>query len=114
MKRAEAYRKVDEILEEYNDKTEARFDDLDATLGEMAIELWDQPKDKSEIITDDPVVFSDWTKTWVKIVGGKDEDGTNEQIFKVAKTAILDYYSIEVEYDLGDAEKYLKEKLLEK
>jgi hypothetical protein len=41
---------------------------------------------------------------------GENNPGTNEQVFGVAKK-ILDYYTNDVEYDLGDAEEYLKEQL---
>jgi hypothetical protein len=57
----------------------------------------------------DPAVYDDWTESWDRIVG-KDKEGTPEQVFMVAKT-ILDYYAKEAEYELGDAESYLKEQL---
>jgi hypothetical protein len=58
----------------------------------------------------DRAVYSDWEEAWAEHVGAG-QDATPEQVFKVAKT-IIDYYSIQVEYELGDAEEYLKEQLL--
>jgi hypothetical protein len=109
MNRIAAYLKVEKILNEYYEITKPNYDQLGSMLGDLDTTVW-IPNEGEEIISGDPGIFSDdWTNAWNQIVG-KDKDGTPEQIFLVAKV-LLDYYSIEVEYDLGDAEGFLKEQL---
>jgi hypothetical protein len=109
MNRIDAYLTIEKILSEYYEITKPNYDNLGAMLGDMDTTVW-IPKEGEEIISGDPAVFGgEWTEAWNRIVG-KDENGTNEQIFRVAK-ALLDYYSNDVAYDLGDAEGFLKEQL---
>jgi hypothetical protein len=59
----------------------------------------------------DPATYADdWTDAWNKIVG-KGKMASREQVFEVAKV-LLDYYSLEVERDIGDAESFLRERLI--
>ncbi|MDR3363643.1 MAG: hypothetical protein LBS91_01650 [Clostridiales Family XIII bacterium] len=102
-----AYLQVEEWLNEYYDIDKPY--DLGSMLSDMCTRIW-KPKKEGDIISGDPAIFaSAWTKAWDCIVGNGSE-GTSEQVFKVAKT-LLDYYTNEVKYDLGDAENYLREKL---
>jgi hypothetical protein len=101
-----AYRLVEKILTKYYD--EGAPDDVGAFLGDMSSEIWEQT-DENKINSGDPAFFEDWTDAWDKIVG-KDKEATSQQIFEVAKV-LLDYYANDVEYDLGDAEGYLKKGL---
>jgi hypothetical protein len=58
----------------------------------------------------DPALFKgDWTNAWNKFVG-YDKDGTSRQIRKVANV-IIEYYTNQVGYDLGDAYSAVSEGL---
>jgi hypothetical protein len=100
---------VYEILHEYYIATE--IDDLGAMLGDFDPDSW-PPNKKELIVSGDPATYAiDWTNAWNKIIG-KNKNGSTQQIFKVAKV-LLDYYSNEVEYGLGDTVYHLQAKLLE-
>jgi hypothetical protein len=113
MKIVEAYKEIYKILDEYWESVRKEgYDELANMMSDMNPYFW-KPREElnEEIVSADPSVFKTFEEDWDKIIG-KGKDGTNEQIFKVAKKSILDYYQNEVEYYLADAEKYLKEKLL--
>jgi hypothetical protein len=110
MNRIDAYLTVEKILAEYYFATEPKLDDLGSMLGDMDTSVW-VPGVGEEIISGDPAVFAgQWTRAWNTVVG-EEKDGAKEEIFRVAKV-LIDYYTNEVEYDLGDAESYLRERLL--
>jgi hypothetical protein len=105
----EAYKNTVDILMEYYLKTDRYYDQLGAMIDDMEYKSW-KPLENEPLVSGDPGIFlDDLTNAWNTIVG-KDKEGTPEQVFMVAKT-ILDYYTNEVEYELGDAESYLKEHL---
>jgi hypothetical protein len=106
MNSIEAYILVDELLEKYYEST------LLDGLGAMLSDMMPNTKDPNDGLFEsmDPAIFeSDWTKAWNNIVG-KDMKGTDEQVLCVAKV-LLDYYRIDMGYEIGDAEAYLREKL---
>jgi hypothetical protein len=99
MKSIYAYLKTFELLDEYWETT--KNPDLGSVLSGMNPEpLYDTP-----YLSSDPGAYADWSCAWNKMIGtGK--EGTDEQVYKVAKT-VLGYYVDEIGYQLGDAEKYL-------
>jgi hypothetical protein len=109
MKVVAAYKEAYRILDEYWESVRKEgYDELANMMSDMNPYFW-KPREElnEEIVSADPAVFETFTEDWNKIIG-KGKDGTSEQIFKVAKKSILDYYQNEVEYYLADAEKYLK------
>jgi hypothetical protein len=109
MNRVKAYLAIEKILNEYYEITKPEYDNLGSMLSDINTHIW-MPNEGEEIVSGDPAVFAqEWTEAWDRIVG-KDKDGTPEQVFEVAKV-ILDYYTNEVEFDLGGAECFLKERL---
>jgi hypothetical protein len=109
MKTIEAYRLIYSILDSYWNRI--KNDDLALLLTDM------QPCDQIEgcvrgtgFSSWDPSVYlTDWSDSWNAIIG-EGEDGTNAQIFEVAKS-LLGYYVNEVNYDLDDAETAVAEGL---
>ncbi|MDR0515300.1 MAG: hypothetical protein LBG81_09125 [Coriobacteriaceae bacterium] len=102
-----AYIKVYEILDKYYFVTDEYYDQLGNMLSDMMPGEFGAYGSFSSL---DRAVYSDWEEAWEEYVG-IGQKGTPEQVFRVAKT-IIDYYSLEVEYELGNAEEYLKEQLL--
>jgi hypothetical protein len=103
MKSIYAYLATFEILDAY--WRESKVDGLRSVLSAMNPD----PLYETPYVSADPGVFADWTAGWDKVVGAGKE-GTAAQAFRVAK-GILDYYSVEVGYDLGDAEDFLRSRL---
>jgi hypothetical protein len=100
----EAYSRVYTALKKYYEQTDLRYDGLVLLLTDM--DVGTQKLDTSESIpSNDPAFGSDWKRAWEKTIG-KGQDGTAEQVFRVAKI-ILDYYSKTVNVDIGNAEEYL-------
>ncbi|MDR1014117.1 MAG: hypothetical protein LBL86_03955 [Coriobacteriales bacterium] len=109
MNSVDAYLQVYKVLEEYYFSTDEYYDNLGAMLGDMDTTVW-VPAEGEALVSGDPAVFAeDWTNAWKRIVG-EGGNGTERQVFWVAKN-LLDYYTQQVDYDLGDAETYLKERL---
>jgi hypothetical protein len=105
----EAYLKFEDILSEYYFTTSPKLGNLGAMMGENSTKIH-KPQYEEPIVSGDPSVFEeDWTEAWNRVVG-EGKDGTNEQVFQVAE-ALISYYENEVNYDLGDVETYLREKL---
>jgi hypothetical protein len=99
MKSIYAYLKVFELLDEYWENT--RNPDLGSVLSGMNPD----PLYETPYLSADPGAYADWSAAWSRIIG-VGENGTNRQVFDVAMT-ILRYYTNEVGYQLGDAEKHL-------
>jgi hypothetical protein len=109
MNSVDAYLQVYRILEEYYFYTDKYYDNLGSMLGDMDTTVW-VPAEGEAIVSGDPATFAeDWTNAWNRIVG-KGNNGTARQVFWVAKE-LLDYYTQQVDYDLGNVEIYLKEQL---
>jgi len=103
MKMKEAYYEVFRILDEYWEKT--KIDDLGDMLSDMSPYTF-----KSDVnVSADPAEYEDWKDAWVQIVG-EDNEATPKQIFSVALT-LLDYYSNDVGYDLGEPQNVLQREL---
>ena len=103
MKKNEAYYFVFDIIFDYW-KTNKLIE-----LGDMLSEMSPYTFVADEKISADPAVFSNWQIDWEKTVG-TDKEATSEQVYSVAKT-ILDYYSNEVKYDIGNSRSVLQQGL---
>jgi hypothetical protein len=96
------------VLETYYQEHKEEDNDLGNMLSDWDPEIW-VPLENEDFTTADPAVKQDWIETWNGVVG-ENKQGSSEQVFMIAKK-ILDYYTNDVEYDLGDAVGYLKEQL---
>jgi hypothetical protein len=84
--------------------------DVDSLASEMTPMVYSDLDDKIKNSSFDPAVYEeDWTKAWVKVVG-KGKQATCEQVFR-ASQELLKYYQQELDYDLDDAEEFLRQRL---
>jgi hypothetical protein len=103
MNKTYAYLKVFDILDQYWDKNK------NEDLGNMLSDMNPNPLYETAYLTADPAVFAEWNVQWGKIVGASN-DASNEQIYHVAEP-LLDYYTNQLGYDIGDASSYLARRL---
>ena len=103
MKSIYAYLATFEILDTYWKET--KIDGLRSVLSAMN----PNPLYETPYLSADPGVFADWSAEWDKVVGAGRE-GDAVQVFNIAKS-VLDYYTVELGYDLGEADNYLEAKL---
>jgi len=109
MNRVNGFITFENAMCEYYYATKKKYDNLGSMLADLDTSVW-VPPEGTPLISGDPAIFKiKWTKAWDRIIG-EESDGTPEQVFLVAKT-LLDYYTNEVEFDLGYAEDYLKSAL---
>jgi hypothetical protein len=102
MNMKEAYYRIYDILDEYWDQV--RLDDLGNMLSDLSPYTF-----KSEYVSADPAGYADWKAAWERIVGA-DRDADPGQVYIVACT-ILDYYTNELGYNLGESRDILRDAL---
>jgi hypothetical protein len=108
MKMDESYIIVYGFLSDYAEITKNL--DVDSMVSEMTPMIYQDEVGKINNSSFDPALYEeDWTGAWARIVG-EGKQASTEQVFLVSKE-LLRYYQQELDYDLDDAEEFLRERL---
>jgi hypothetical protein len=108
MKMHESYIVVYGFLCDYAEITKNL--DVDSIASEMTPMVYANANGAIQNSSFDPAVYEeDWADAWKRIVG-KGRQATTEQVFLVSKD-LIGYYERELNYDLDDAEEFLKQRL---